>query len=1119
MRMKKLAKMILTFLLVTVTAVVFTVYGSAADGKWIGAWGTGPAKLDITGYKQAASLVGPVTARSIITPTASGTKVRFLISNRFGDSPLTINSMYVAKSTGKGKIDALSSSPVTVNGRSIITVPAGAEVYSDEINFRVTAMVEIAISYFLQDFSSVTTVGLSGGTTYLNLGEQDRTREETISTLAGDKDFGAILELIFGNGFKLSGETIDIMPCVVTMDVLAAGSAYSAVVIGDSTVANDFPLKLADVLYKQGITNVGVVSKGIFGNKLLTNGLGSGDLLYAESLLSRLQKDALNVSGVEYVIVKIGANDIMHPVSRDSDFSVVQPSAQQIIDGYKELIKLCHSKDIKVIALGITQWKGCSRDYFDKGPQYIRSDAEIAKDWAIALKVNEWLATTDEHDGYVSFTDISKSAKEPLALDPNYTVDGIHPTVELQQIWADYFPTSLIGVGNRTAGVILSIAEKTIFKGENFTLTPEVYPESAANKAVTWSSSKPAVATVDENGKITPVSNGSAVITCKTVEGGYTAQCKITVKTKATAIELEKTSATIYTTKGVYIVPTVIPADASDKTVTYKSSDTSIAKVSSKGYVTGVGAGTATITVTNSENQTAKFKIKVVKKTQVTAIELNYDDKGVYTGKTFSLVADVQPSNATYKDVEWSSSNEKIATVTEDGVVKGISAGKARITCKSLDNPMVSKTCIVTVKVQTTGVRLNYTTMTVYTTVKRQLTATVLPSTATNKKVTWETENKKIATVDKNGVVTGLKEGTTYITCTTNNSGKTATCKVVVKKGVLSKKVTLNKTKISIYDGKTYTLKATVSPSNTTTKTLKWSSSDTSVAKVSSKGVVTAVAPGTAVITCKTKDTGKTVKCTVTVKKVVPKSVAIDKDYYQVGYKKSIQLTATISPSNSTDKTLVWTSSNPKYAKVSSTGKVTGLKSGKTVTITVTTKSGKRVDTCQVRVGTVSVTGVELNKTSAVVGPGGNLQLKATVSPSTATNKKVKWSSSDESVATVDSNGLVTGVTVGKANIYCMTEDGKLYDICQVTVKQVAVMGIKLDKNTLNLAKGKTYTLVATVIPEEASNQKVTWESTDTSVAKVNSNGKVTAVAKGTCRIRVISSDGNWIATCLVTVS
>ncbi len=1116
--MKKVFKTLFTFVLVVASALVLTFTSSAAEGKWISVWGTGPTQLRLTGYADIAELVGPVTTRSIITPTASGSKIRFLVSNRFGAEDITIDSMYVARSTGASKINVDSSSPVTFDGRAKVVIPAGEERYSDAINFAVSSFQDVAVSMFTKNFGGFTTMGLSGGRTYITMGETDMTKEETLS-LINEPEFNAILEAILGDaGIKLSTDLISVMPCIIGMDVLSSESAYSAVVIGDSTVANDLPLNLAEAIYEKGINNVGIVGKGIFGNSLMANGLGLGDIIYADSVITRLNKDVFSQTGVDYVIVKAGINDIVHPVSTDAPLGSVQPTVKQLIEGYKQLFKLCHDKGKKVIVIGITQWKGSTRDYMGSGPQYVRTELEFQSDWQIAKDVNEWLASTNEHDGFVDWTAISSgNSKDADAILPDYTADGVHPTKELQKIWAENFPLSLIGVGTKVAGVVFDNTELTVYKNSSKKITATVYPDSALNKKVVWSTSDPTVATVTD-GKVKGLKNGSAVITCTTEEGGYVAKCKVTVKTKAEGVVLEEVSGKVHTTKGLYIKAKVVPEDASDKTVTYTSANPKVATVSSKGYVQGVGAGKTTITVKDSAGNKSEFAITVLKKVQVTAINLNYMEKGVYTGKTFTLKPEIFPEDATYPDVEWVSSDEKIATVTEDGVVKGIKAGKVRISCKSIDNPMVSQTCIVTVKVRTMGVSLNYSKITVYTTTSKQLEATVTPSNATNKKVTWESEDPDIATVDKNGVVKGKKVGTTYIICTTDNSDRTATCKVTVKKGVLSKKITLNKTKVSINDGLSYTLKPTFSPENTTTKTCTWTSSNTKVVKVSSKGVITAVAPGTAVITCKTKDTGKTAKCTVTVKKVVPSSVTLDKSKYEVGYNKTIQLTATVSPENASNKDLVWTSSNPKYAKVSSTGKVTGLKAGKTVTITVTTKSGKKVDTCKVYVGEVTVSGVKLNKSSATIGAGATLQLKATVSPSTASNKNVKWVSNNTKIAKVNSSGKVTGVANGTALISCVTVDGEYVAICKVTVKTVKVQGVKLNKNTLILDVGASETLKATIVPAEASNQKVKWESTDSSVAKVNSSGKVTAVSSGVCRVRVVTDEGSYIGSCIVSV-
>ena len=170
------------------------------------------------------------------------------------------------------------------------------------------------------------------------------------------------------------------------------------------------------------------------------------------------------------------------------------------------------------------------------------------------------------------------------------------------------------------------------------------------------------------------------------------------------------------------------------------------------------------------------------------------------------------------------------------------------------------------------------------------------------------------------------------------------------------------------------------------------------------------------------------------------------------------------------------------------------------------------------KTASVPVTGVTLPET-AEVSQGSTTTLTATVAPNDATNKNVTWSSSDETVATVDANGVVTGVSQGTATITVTTEDGSYTATCTVTVTApIAVTGVTLDQNTASVAEGNTVTLTATVAPSNAANKTVTWSTSDPSIATV-SNGVVTGVAAGTATITVTTADGGHTATCTVTVT
>ena len=342
----------------------------------------------------------------------------------------------------------------------------------------------------------------------------------------------------------------------------------------------------------------------------------------------------------------------------------------------------------------------------------------------------------------------------------------------------------------------------------------------------------------------------------------------------------------------------------------------------------------------------------------------------------------------------------------------------------------------LTAEVPVTGVKLNKTSRTIAVGKTAALTATVSPSNASNKNVTWKSSNTSVATVNSKGVVTGKKAGTATITVTTKDGNKTATCKVTVKVPVSG--VKLNKTRQTIAVGKTAALTATVSPSNASNKNVTWKSSNTSVATVSSKGVVTGKKAGTATITVTTKDGSKTATCKITVKMPVT-GVKLNKKSQTIAVGKTAALKATVSPSNAISKEVTWKSSNTSVATVNSKGVVTGKKAG-TATITVTTKSGGKKATFKVTVR-VPVTGIKLNKNTVVLANGESVTLKATVSPANASNKKVRWYSSNPDLATVNSRGKVTAKPNADGIVYILGEtvDGEFWDECEIDIRKPIV--------------------------------------------------------------------------------
>ena len=248
----------------------------------------------------------------------------------------------------------------------------------------------------------------------------------------------------------------------------------------------------------------------------------------------------------------------------------------------------------------------------------------------------------------------------------------------------------------------------------------------------------------------------------------------------------------------------------------------------------------------------------------VDSIQLNTTDKTMISGTTYDLFATIAPSNATNKELIWTSSNTAVVTVSASGRVTERGNGTAIITATAKDGSKKAARCTITVKTPVSAVKLNVTSKAMKPKDVYYLSATVSPSTASNTDLLWISNNTKVATVSASGRVTARGNGTAIITATAKDgSKKAAKCTITVKTPVSSLK--LNVRSKTLNRGNTYTLKASIYPSTASNKSITWSSSNTKVAKVDSKGKVTAVNGGSAIITAKASN-GMVYKCNVYVR-------------------------------------------------------------------------------------------------------------------------------------------------------------------------------------------------------------------------------------------------------------
>lgn len=482
--------------------------------------------------------------------------------------------------------------------------------------------------------------------------------------------------------------------------------------------------------------------------------------------------------------------------------------------------------------------------------------------------------------------------------------------------------------------------------GEEISLRISVKP-ATADMGVTWSSSDPDIATIDENGTVTAVSAGTVTITAKAAKGDQTATLDITVEkppiTDMYFNDQDKNITMILDDVRV-LKPVILPEDAEQK-VTYTCSRDGVITIDEDGNVTAVGVGTVKVTATSLDEYYEESVTITVKKPAVEQIVLNHSSTvRLEIGGILDVGAITLPEKAE-NAVSYTSSNPAIATVNANGRVSAVAEGEATIVVSATDGS--GKTAsfkVIVSKPQVAGLTLDQSELTLNAGATAALRATVTPATA-NQAVNWTSSNPAVASVDASGNVTALTSGTAVITVTTADGTKAANCTVTVK--IPATKLTLNTKKIYLVKGKSVTIKGVMTPANTT-DTITWKTGNKKVATVSSKGKIKAKKVGNTTITA-TTTSGKKVTCKVYVVKKATASKSIKLNKKKVTIKKGswVLLSPTLSPSKSTD-TIKWKSSKKKVASVDKYGFVTAKKKG-TAVITATTKSGKKVQ-CKVTV-------------------------------------------------------------------------------------------------------------------------------------------------------------------------
>jgi lysophospholipase L1-like esterase len=389
---------------------------AAAPDHWVGTWAAAPMAAKNPGGKLGGEGTEGTTLRQIVHVSIGGSSLRVVLTNEFGEDPLTVSAAQIALSAGGGGIVAGSSIQLSFSGRTSVVIPPGALVVSDAAEIKVTPLSDVAVSLFVPDqpVSVISVHNSATATSYMVPGNA-----VTETTLTEAKPFY--------HWYFLKG-----------LDVLGDAASAAVVAYGDSITdgahsTRDKNTRWPDVLAARLVANkktakIGVLNEGISGNRVLHDNAGP-------SALARFDRDVLSQDGVKYLIILEAINDIGHAYDPKKPYDLV--SADDLIAGYVQMIERAHAHGIKVFGATLTPYGGAG--YESPAGEDVRQS------------VNKWIRTSGKFDGVVDFDKATLDPKNPAAMLPAYNVlgttvpDHLHPNDDGYKVMGDSIDLGLFG--------------------------------------------------------------------------------------------------------------------------------------------------------------------------------------------------------------------------------------------------------------------------------------------------------------------------------------------------------------------------------------------------------------------------------------------------------------------------------------------------------------------------------------------------------------------------------------------------------------------------------------------------------------------------------------------------
>ena len=657
--------------------------------------------------------------------------------------------------------------------------------------------------------------------------------------------------------------------------------------------------------------------------------------------------------------------------------------------------------------------------------------------------------------------------------------------------------TVKVNVYRAPSSISIQPTRADLCPGEQLSATAKL--NSGTASVISWSSSDEAVATVAASGEITAVAAGSADIRCKTFNG-KTAVLHLTVHAAPESIALNASDLVLGV--GETYALSSVAAPENFGTRSYSSSDPSIVEVdASTGRLKALAVGDAVIRVETYNGCVAQCNITV--KNAPSCIRLSATSMTLGVGEKLALpeVYLGEEGEDCAGSYSIDSFTPRYAKLTADNTITGVRAGKLTLTFRSHNGCTASLSIVVksaprSITVQPTRADLC---------LGEQLSATAKLNSGAASVISWSSSDEAVATVDASGEITAVAAGSADIRCKTFN-GKTAVLHLTVHAAPES--IALNASDLVLGVGETYALSSVAAPENFGTRS--YSSSDPSIVEVdASTGRLKALAVGDAVIRVETYN-GCVAQCNITVKNA-PSCIRLSATSMTLGVGEKLALPEVYLGEEGEDCAGSYSidSFTPRYAKLTADNTITGVRAGK-LTLTFRSHNG-----CTASLSVVvksAPRSIKLSPTKACLGIGEALQLTATLNSGAVGG--MQFTSSDESVATVDASGRVLAVGRGTATITVCTYNNRKAS-CVIEVLD-APTDVCMSAPQLAIGVGESYTMAA--ILSEGSAGKCSFTSDDPTIASIDaSSGKITALAVGSTTLRVETYNG-LTAECALSV-